>query len=73
MDEMDMIQEVVLARQDAAMHSLRERARRERETAPVASRPCAECGYDIPQARLAARPGARLCVDCQSEAERPPR
>jgi phage/conjugal plasmid C-4 type zinc finger TraR family protein len=26
---------------------------------------CAECGADIPEARRAALPGVRLCVECQ--------
>ena len=32
---------------------------------------CAECGAVIPEARRQAVPGARLCVDCQAEADRP--
>ena len=28
---------------------------------------CAECGEDIPEARRAAIPGVKLCVDCASE------
>ncbi len=31
---------------------------------------CDECGKEIPAARRAAVPGARLCVPCQEEAER---
>jgi phage/conjugal plasmid C-4 type zinc finger TraR family protein len=31
---------------------------------------CAECGAVIPEARRQAVPGARLCVDCQAEADR---
>lgn len=27
---------------------------------------CQECGNEIPAARRAAMPGARLCVDCQA-------
>jgi phage/conjugal plasmid C-4 type zinc finger TraR family protein len=30
---------------------------------------CAECGQPIPKARLAARPHATLCIDCQRERE----
>ena len=30
---------------------------------------CAECGRPIPKARLAARPHATLCIDCQRERE----
>jgi len=31
---------------------------------------CDECGIEIPEARRAAIPGARLCVRCQEEADR---
>ena len=34
-----------------------------------APRDCAECGARIPQKRLRALPGTRLCVACQSAAE----
>lgn len=33
-------------------------------------RECEECGTIIPQARLMARPSARLCIDCQEALER---
>ena len=32
---------------------------------------CQQCGEEIPPARRAAMPGARLCVDCQSGQDRP--
>ena len=28
---------------------------------------CAECDEEIPQARRAARPGVKLCIDCQED------
>lgn len=28
---------------------------------------CAECGEAIPEARRLARPGVKLCIDCQEE------
>ena len=28
---------------------------------------CAECEEEIPEARRQARPGVKLCVDCQNE------
>ncbi|MCP3971097.1 MAG: DksA/TraR family C4-type zinc finger protein [Rhodobacteraceae bacterium] len=28
---------------------------------------CAECGEGIPEARRAALPGVKLCIDCQQE------
>ncbi len=31
---------------------------------------CAECGVEIPEARRAAVPGVRLCIECQSELDR---
>jgi len=31
---------------------------------------CSECGAAIPEARRAAMPGVRLCVDCQAAADR---
>ena len=31
---------------------------------------CAECGEPIPEARRKALPGAKLCVECQSERDR---
>lgn len=32
---------------------------------------CKQCGDEIPQARRAAMPGTRLCVDCQAGRDRP--
>jgi phage/conjugal plasmid C-4 type zinc finger TraR family protein len=32
---------------------------------------CAGCGEAIPEARRAALPGVRLCLDCQQAAEAP--
>jgi phage/conjugal plasmid C-4 type zinc finger TraR family protein len=31
---------------------------------------CTECGTEIPEARRAAAPGARLCVSCQDAEDR---
>ncbi len=31
---------------------------------------CVECGVAIPDARRAAVPGVRLCIECQSELDR---
>lgn len=31
---------------------------------------CGECGGPIPEARRAALPGVRLCVECQNEADK---
>ena len=33
---------------------------------------CAECEEPIPEARRAALPGVKLCIDCQSEREKRP-
>lgn len=69
MDDMDMIQDLVLARQEAAVAALRAEAARDRAVPPPLRRECAECGCDIPAARLARVPTAFLCVDCASERE----
>ena len=46
-----------------------EMARLRARPAPVGEslRECAECGEEIPEARRAALPGVKLCVDCASE------
>ncbi len=31
---------------------------------------CQECGAEIPEARRAAMPGVRLCIACQTEADK---
>ncbi|MFC0339229.1 DksA/TraR family C4-type zinc finger protein [Paracoccus niistensis] len=31
---------------------------------------CADCGEPIPEARRLAQPGVKLCISCQSEADR---
>lgn len=31
---------------------------------------CVECGEPIPEARRAALPGVKLCIDCQQERDR---
>jgi phage/conjugal plasmid C-4 type zinc finger TraR family protein len=33
---------------------------------------CAECGEPIPEARRAAIPGVKLCIDCQSQRDARP-
>ena len=33
---------------------------------------CAECGEEIPEARRAALPGVKLCIDCQRERDARP-
>jgi phage/conjugal plasmid C-4 type zinc finger TraR family protein len=33
---------------------------------------CAECGEPIPEARRRARPGVKLCIDCQSSRDARP-
>lgn len=37
-----------------------------------ASLECQECGYDIPEERRAAQPGARYCVECQVKHDKLP-
>lgn len=46
-----------------------ELARLKAQRAPVGEslRDCAECGEEIPEARRMARPGVKLCIQCQQE------
>ena len=46
-----------------------ELSRLKARTAPVGDSltHCAECEEPIPQARRAAKPGVKLCIDCQME------
>ena len=73
MDEIDHIQEAASAAQEAMLAERRRRAELAAAAVPPDRRECDGCGCDIPQARLRVRPTARLCVDCQSEAESPRR
>jgi phage/conjugal plasmid C-4 type zinc finger TraR family protein len=45
---------------------------RARLPAGVSLTHCGDCGEPIPEARRQAVPGVRLCVTCQSEADRRP-
>jgi RNA polymerase-binding transcription factor DksA len=66
---MDIIQDIVLERQDAILaERLRVRALLNNLKPPEA-RDCDGCECPIPPGRLKARPEARLCVDCQSDLE----
>jgi phage/conjugal plasmid C-4 type zinc finger TraR family protein len=51
-----------------------ELARLKAKTRPVGEslRDCAECGEPIPEARRAALPGVKLCIECQSERDARP-
>lgn len=44
---------------------------RKRPTGESASH-CVECGEPIPEARRAALPGVKLCIDCQQERDARP-
>ena len=46
-----------------------ELARMKARVAPVGESlsECADCGEEIPEARRLARPGVKLCIDCQQE------
>ncbi len=46
------------------------RMRSRRAPVGVAREDCAECGEPIPEARRAAVPGVKLCVDCASGRDR---
>ena len=52
--------------------SLKDEVRRARSNVPCGEslHYCEECGDEIPLARRQALPGVRLCVDCQSEADK---
>ena len=54
---------------DATVEDAVNRARSELPRGKGLSR-CEECDKEIPKARREAIPGVRLCVSCQSEAER---
>lgn len=66
-DELDAVQERIDADNERAVASARARTagRLEGESAQVCP-----CGETIPEARRAALPGVRLCVECQDRVER---
>jgi phage/conjugal plasmid C-4 type zinc finger TraR family protein len=43
---------------------------RRRLPAGESRKTCAECGAEIPEARRAALPGVRLCISCQTQADK---
>lgn len=69
MDEMDHLQEADAARQEARMADIRTRALADAGPPPN-KRMCAECGCDIPAARLKAVPSTGFCIDCLEDMER---
>ena len=52
---------------DASIAEELERLRARRGPVGDSLRECAECGEEIPEARRAALPGVKLCVDCAAE------
>lgn len=54
---------------DASIKDALKSVRRRLPEGPSLKR-CAECGAEIPQARREALPGVRLCIACQSEADK---
>lgn len=54
---------------DATVKDAIERARQQLAQGPGLTH-CAGCGAAIPEARRAAIPGVRLCVNCQAEADK---
>ncbi|HEY1992139.1 MAG TPA: DksA/TraR family C4-type zinc finger protein [Gammaproteobacteria bacterium] len=54
---------------DASIDDAVKAARRRLPAGPSLSH-CEECGAEIPAARRAAVPGVRLCIACQSEADK---
>lgn len=69
MDEMDMIQDLEIARNEHLLRERRKKAELEKSAIPPSHRECDSCGCDIPAKRLAIKPMTRLCVDCQSDME----
>lgn len=51
----------------AALVRFQAKAERFAEAGPLE---CDDCGAEIPEARRAAVPGTRYCVDCQNDRER---
>ena len=54
---------------DATVKDAIKRAKSQLPTGPSLES-CAECGSKIPEARREAIPGVRLCLACQSEADK---
>lgn len=73
MDEMDHIQEIALASQEALLAERRKKIEFEASLVPPTYRLCDDCNCEIPPGRLRLKPLTRLCVDCQTEAENPRR
>lgn len=70
MDDLDHLQEMEVSAAEARLAERLLRIQREAAIQPPVSRECDDCGCEIPAARLKVRPTARLCVDCQHDAER---
>jgi RNA polymerase-binding transcription factor DksA len=71
MDEMDLTQELVLVRQEAALAAIRRESELARTTKiPERPKECEECGCEIPLARLRVAPRAMTCVECAEEREK---
>ena len=54
---------------DASINDALKSVRRRLPAGPGLSH-CEECGAEIPRARREALPGVRLCISCQSEADK---
>ncbi|HWK53124.1 MAG TPA: TraR/DksA C4-type zinc finger protein [Hyphomicrobiales bacterium] len=67
-DHADIAGEYIDRATAAQIENVRRRLGKVESTTLV--RECLECGELIPAARLAAMPGARRCVYCQSTSER---
>ncbi|MEJ1990826.1 MAG: DksA/TraR family C4-type zinc finger protein [Maritimibacter sp.] len=52
---------------EASISEELERMRARTEPVGESLTECAECGEEIPEARRKARPGVKLCIDCQQE------
>ena len=69
MDDMDHIQDLIVAREDALLAERRRKLQAENGIKPPEHRECDSCGEDIPKKRLQLLPLTRYCVDCQNDLE----
>lgn len=69
MDDIDHIQDLASATQEAMLAERRRKAEAEARVKPPEARECGSCGCDIPAARLRLRPMTCFCVDCQADIE----
>lgn len=52
---------------EASINDELARMKAQRQPVGESARYCAECEEEIPEARRLARPGVKLCIDCQED------